>query len=123
MINKWCKANMCFDCQNAYANKCEYIHWGKPTAEQTAKVTKNGINILKCKNFVKDDITRIGKYDLFKFLGLKPYPNRNITFEELEELTLQKGYLLLTSGTEGKRFYIRKIPPLSKNYINFLLQQ
>lgn len=62
------KYNICWECGNACAHKCEYVRSGHAIDGWTAKECKGGYLIDKCPNFVTDGY--IGLKNIAKILGL-----------------------------------------------------
>lgn len=61
--------NLCFDCKNAYAHKCERILNGKPIKGSKIIVTESGNVIIRnCPNFKYDGKKELNKhYKILKF--------------------------------------------------------
>lgn len=88
------KYNICWDCGNACANKCEYIHSGAKIEGWTAREYDGGYLIDQCPNFVSDG--DIGAKNIAKILGLSKSCINNIIargqYEKLEKKARAKGY-------------------------------
>lgn len=116
MANQYTKGkpNICFDCANAYADKCPYIKSGKSRI------------IRKCKRFVPDAVNRkpthnepvappkkpVDPYESTESIAAKLCYSRSVfahmTFEQKIERAKERGYTLEIIDV-GKRHKYRLI--------------
>lgn len=85
------KCNICWDCGNACANKCDYIRLGRPVAGWTARKGRGNYLIEKCPNFVTDG--DIGIKKIASLLGFNP-----ITM--IDYVRRGKGYIVENRANE-----------------------
>lgn len=89
------KCNICWDCGNACANKCDYIRLGTAIKGWTARKHDDGYLIDKCPNFVTDG--DIGFKKIAKLLGFNANTMnayvRNGKQYLVEERARKKGYI------------------------------
>ena len=88
------KYNICWDCGNACANKCDYIRLGTEIKGWTARKGNGNYIIEKCPNFVSDG--DIGFRKISKLLGMNQstmvnYVSRS-KFDLIKKRANEKGY-------------------------------
>lgn len=104
------KQNLCLDCSNCYAHKCDYIRTGKPTQYQRARKSKIGIQILNCKLFEKDEYQRISAQDISKILQVSERDFYRYSSSGLIEALKKHNIRLRIIMDESHRsFYIKYI--------------
>lgn len=88
------KYNICWDCGNACANKCDYIRLGTEIKGWTAQKRDDYYLIDQCPNFVSDG--DIGAKSIAKILGISITTLNNILargqYEKLDKKAREKGY-------------------------------
>lgn len=89
--------NMCIDCANCYAHKCEYLSKGKPTTNQVWEKSEHGIKIISCKDYTIDNRVRkrIWSEQLAEWFGVnKRTIYRWVKNGKLDNELKEKGLLL-----------------------------
>lgn len=88
------KYNICWDCGNACANKCDYIRLGVEINGWTARKHDDYYLINQCPNFVSDG--DIGARSIARILGISRSALNNIIargeYEKLDKKAREKGY-------------------------------
>lgn len=102
--------NICFDCANAYAHKCEKIAHGTPIDGWTAKeLSGGGYDVKACPNY-KCDFMQTNFDEMGKILGKSKSSARY--YEEigtLSNMLKEKGYILITEKVEKRNRYFFKL--------------
>lgn len=109
------KYNICWECGNACANKCEYVRSGRAIKGWTARKGKGNYLISKCPNFVTDG--DIGVKNIASILGWTESVfygcvNRG-QIERVVNRAKEKGYAYSCYGT-GDRFRVHLLVPLNQ---------
>lgn len=105
------KHSLCFDCANAYANRCQKIFDGTPIEEWTAQeLDGGGYMVLQCPNFIKDWDHRVNAKKIGEMLKLSERTVQRMNAQKLIARVREKGYQLKIHVDKTYRsYYIYKI--------------
>lgn len=102
--------SICFDCKNAYSNKCIKIRDGVPIKGSVVKPIRGGyFRVIECPRFESDCLKSKGS--ICKALGISSYQFRKCGIEWVQNIAERQGYSLVVDevgrSSRGVHYYLR----------------